>query len=72
MPAIYVRNVPSDIYEALRKRAKRNHRTIRAEFIALLEQYFPTEKEMQQPRKVVLKLTAGRSKPAASQGGSSR
>jgi plasmid stability protein len=39
MPTLYVRNVPSDLYEALRKQAMKNHRAISKEVIALLEQY---------------------------------
>ena len=36
MPTIYVRNVPSEVYEALRRRAERNGRSLNAEVLATL------------------------------------
>jgi hypothetical protein len=50
--------VPPDLYEALRKQAKKNHRSISAEVIALLEQFIPTEKELKRRFEFVLKLGA--------------
>jgi plasmid stability protein len=47
MPALYVENVPADIYQALRKRARENRKSIAAEVIALLERNIPTAKELQ-------------------------
>jgi len=46
MPTLYVENVPKAIYEALRKRAKRNRKSIAAEVIELLEQNIPTAEEL--------------------------
>jgi plasmid stability protein len=46
MPTLYVENVPRDLYEALRKRAKSQRRSIAAEVLALLERNFPTQKEL--------------------------
>jgi plasmid stability protein len=46
MATLYVENVPDDLYEALRKRAKRNRKSIAAEVIELLEQSVPTETEL--------------------------
>jgi plasmid stability protein len=46
MATLYVRNVPEAQYEALRKRAKANHRSIAAEFIELLWDNVPTTPEM--------------------------
>ncbi|HXL22656.1 MAG TPA: Arc family DNA-binding protein [Candidatus Dormibacteraeota bacterium] len=56
MPTLYVENVPKDTYEALRKRAKENRRSLAAEVIALLEANIPTEKELRRRREVVRKL----------------
>lgn len=36
MPTLHIRNVPSELYEALRERAKTNGRSINAEVIDLL------------------------------------
>ena len=45
MATLYVENVPDDLYEALRKRAKSQHRSIAAEVLWLLKMNIPTEKE---------------------------
>jgi plasmid stability protein len=50
MPALYVENVPDDLYKALRKRAKENRKSIAAEVISLLECNIPTSKELQRRR----------------------
>jgi hypothetical protein len=47
MPALYVENVPQDLYQALRKRARENRKSIAAEVISLLERNVPTAKELQ-------------------------
>ena len=47
MPTLYVENVPADLYSALRKRARENHKSIAAEVISLLERNVPTAKELQ-------------------------
>jgi plasmid stability protein len=36
MPTLYVENVPNDLYEALRDRARRHRRSIAAEVVSLL------------------------------------
>lgn len=56
MPTLYVENVPRDLYEALRKHAKSQRRSIAAEVLALLERNFPTEKELKRRREFVDKL----------------
>ena len=53
MPTLYVENVPRDLYEALRKRAKSQRRSIAAEVLELLERNFPTEKELKRRREFV-------------------
>jgi plasmid stability protein len=47
MPVLYVENVPNDLYQALRKRARENRSSIAAEVISLLERNVPTAKELQ-------------------------
>lgn len=37
VPTLHVRNVPTEVYESLRRRALRNGRSINAETIAILE-----------------------------------
>ena len=64
---LYVENVPSDVYEALRKRAKDRRRSIAAEVISLLEQHVPTAKEMEKRRRLLQKaLRLSARKPLSS------
>ena len=37
MATLYVRNVPEDVYERLRERARRNGRSVNAEALRILE-----------------------------------
>lgn len=46
MPTLYVENVPEQLYESLRKRARANRRSISAETIVLLERALPTPAEL--------------------------
>ena len=46
MATLYVENIPDDLYEALRSRAKGRHRSIAAEVLALLEENVPTPGEL--------------------------
>jgi plasmid stability protein len=56
MATLYVENVPDELYQALRDRARDRHRSIAAEVVALLEQNVPTEKELRARRKLMQKL----------------
>jgi plasmid stability protein len=56
MATLYVENVPDDLYKALRKRAREDHRSIAAEVVALLEQNIPTEKELCVRREIMRRL----------------
>lgn len=38
MPTLYIRNVPPEVYEALRARAKREGRSVNAEALKILEE----------------------------------
>jgi plasmid stability protein len=37
MPTLYIRNVPVEVYEALKARAKREGRSVNAEVLSILE-----------------------------------
>lgn len=56
MATLYVENVPEDLYEALRERARSNRRSIAAEVLALLEQNIPTKKELKARRDLFKKI----------------
>ncbi len=46
MATLYVQNVPDDLYEALRRQAQQNRKSIAAEVVSLLELNVPTRKEL--------------------------
>lgn len=56
MATLYVENVPDDLYEALRSRAKARRRSIAAEVLALLEQNVPTAEELKSRHEWVRKI----------------
>ena len=56
MPTLYVENVPDELYDALRARAKLHRRSITAEVLALLEDNLPTEKELRRRADLLRKL----------------
>ena len=73
MATLYVENIPDDLYEALRSRAKARRRSIAAEVLALLEENVPTAKELKATQDLVAKIielrakekTAGRAFPSS-------
>jgi len=46
MATLYVENVPDDLYEALRGRARQHRRSIAAEVVLLLGENIPTAQEL--------------------------
>jgi plasmid stability protein len=46
MATLYVQNVPDDLYEALRRQAQQNRKSIAAEVVSLLELNVPTRQEL--------------------------
>lgn len=53
MPTLYVRNVPEDLYEALRRRAQANGKSISGEVLALLAENVPTPDELARRRELI-------------------
>jgi len=68
MATLYVERVPKDLYEALRARAKQNHRSIAAEVLSILERLIPTERELKARRELSRKLARLRSMPSPGPG----
>lgn len=67
MPTLYVENVPDELYEGLRKRAREHGNSIAAEVISLLTDNIPTAMELARRRKFLKNVIAMRSrKPPAS------
>ena len=52
MATLYVENVPDDLYEALKARAKTNRRSLAQETIAVLETQVPTPAELERRMKL--------------------
>ena len=50
MATLYVQNVPDDLYEALRRQARQNRKSIAAEVVSLLEMNVPTPEELKSRR----------------------
>ena len=68
MATLYVENVPKNRYEALRKRATQNRRSITAEILDLLDESYPTEAELRARRQFVQRLKRLRSRPSPRRG----
>ncbi len=56
MATLYVQNVPNDLYEALRRQAQQNHRSIASEVMSLLEVNVATAQELKSRRDFVRRL----------------
>ena len=61
MSTLYVENIPEDLYDALRERARQNRKSVAAEVIALLEQNVPTASELKRRRDFLLRVKRLRS-----------
>jgi plasmid stability protein len=68
MATLYVENVPSDLYEALRGRARARRRSIAAEVVALLEENIPTERELKARKEFLRKAGRMRERKTQTQG----
>ena len=66
MTTLYVKNIPDDLDEALRRRARVWQRSIAAEVLALLEEIVPTEQELKVRHNLLRKLVLTRAKGTTS------
>jgi len=64
MATLYVENVPDELYEALRRRARQHRKSIAAEVLTLLEQNVPTARELKAWREAMRRLAELRSRPS--------
>jgi hypothetical protein len=56
MPTLYVENIPSELYDALRQRARQNRKSIAAEILTLLKENIPTSQELKRRQKIAKQL----------------
>jgi len=68
MATLYVENVPDNLYEALRKRARAKRKSIAAEVISLLQQNIPTAEELKRRREFYDRMAGLRARPALTSG----
>lgn len=68
MPTLYVENVPPELYEALRARAKRNRTSIAAEVMSLLEENISTAAELQRREQLLREVQHFQSRRPAARG----
>ena len=66
MATLYVENVPQNLYEALRQRARQNRKSISSEVLSLLEQNVVTAAEQQSRREFLREAQRLRSQRASS------
>jgi plasmid stability protein len=65
MATLYVENVPEELYESLRERARSNRRSISAETILLLERVLPTATELRHRSAIYRRIQRLSSRPGA-------
>jgi len=68
MPTLYVENVPEDLYEALRERAREHRKSIAAEVLGLLEETVPTPAELASRKEFLARVRRLRAKPSPAAG----
>jgi plasmid stability protein len=56
MPTLYVENVPDELYEALRERARQHRKSMAAEILHLLEENIPTAAELKRRQQFLRKI----------------
>jgi len=64
MATLYVENVPDELYESLRSRARKNRTSIAAEVLTVLKENFPSEQELERRRKIWSDLERLRATPS--------
>ena len=68
MATLYVENVPDELYQALRERARKHRKSIAAEVLTLLEDNIPTARELRRRRRLFRELKELRSRVSPSPG----
>ncbi len=66
MATLYVENVPEELYDALRQRARAHRKSISSEVLLLLEENVPTPEELARRKAVLKRALQIRSRRSAS------
>jgi len=56
MATLYVENIPDDLYEALRLRARQHRKSLAGEVLSLLEENVPTAAELRRRRQFLSRV----------------
>ena len=65
MATLYVENVPDELYDSLRQRARSNRRSISAETIFLLERALPTAADLRRRAAIYRRIQRLSARPGA-------
>jgi len=68
MATLYVENIPDELYEALRGRARQHRKSIAAEVLSLLEENVPTAREIKSRQELLRRVQRLRSQRPRSAG----
>jgi plasmid stability protein len=68
MATLYVENVPDDLYDALRQRARQHRKSIAAEVLALLQENIVTAAELESRQQFLRRAQRLRSRSQRSAG----
>jgi plasmid stability protein len=68
MATLYVEKVPDDLYEALRKRARKHRKSIAALVVSLLEENVPTARELKSRQEFLRRIERFRAQKAGRRG----
>jgi plasmid stability protein len=69
MATLYVENIPDDLYEALRNRARQHRKSLAGEVLSLLEENVPTAAELRRRRRFLSRVRLIRSQKRSVGGG---
>jgi plasmid stability protein len=68
MPRLYVENIPGELYEALRGRARQRRNSIAAEVLSLLAENIPTARELKSRQEFLARMRRRQSQRPRSRG----
>ena len=66
MPTLYVENIPDELYEALRERARQHRHSIAAEVLTMLEENVPTASELERRKELLRRVRRVRARGSSS------
>jgi plasmid stability protein len=68
MATLHLKDIPDDLYSALRKRAKLRRKSIAQEVISLLQAHVPTPQEVERRRQLLRKALRVSARPIRASG----